>query len=95
MLSINPNLKKYVFKPNEKNERHNLQVIQKYVQKWIEGGLFLERMFDAFDANCDGTIDVEEFVNGLSIFVKGTREEKLDRKTLMIYSGFNLYGSFV
>jgi Ca2+-binding EF-hand superfamily protein len=40
----------------------------------------LERLFDAFDQNGDKTIDLEEFINGLSVFMKGTPEEKLERK---------------
>lgn len=39
--------------------------------------VFLKRLFAAFGGNEDKSIDFSEFVDGLSIFIKGTPEEKL------------------
>ncbi|RKP18012.1 EF-hand [Rozella allomycis CSF55] len=54
------------------------KTIKKYFQQWSAGSLFLERLFDAFDVNHDKSIDLEEFVQGLNILLKGTPEEKLE-----------------
>ncbi|CDS11042.1 hypothetical protein LRAMOSA03306 [Lichtheimia ramosa] len=39
--------------------------------------MFLNRLYAAFDKDNDKMIDFREFVDGLSIFMKGTPEEKL------------------
>jgi len=39
--------------------------------------LFSAKLFDLFDTNRDGVVDLQEFVCGLSILCKGTAEEKL------------------
>jgi hypothetical protein len=41
-------------------------------------GLFGERIFDEFDTNRRGWIDCEEFIGGLSSFVNGTTDEKVE-----------------
>jgi Ca2+-binding EF-hand superfamily protein len=54
-------------------------VLINQVQCWSEGAqfLFLERLFNAFDVDNSNSIDCEEFMTGLSIFLKGTPEEKM------------------
>ncbi|KAI8811491.1 hypothetical protein BJ742DRAFT_143596 [Cladochytrium replicatum] len=51
-----------------------------HVQCWSAGAqyLFLERLFDAFDLDGNHKIDFREFTHGLSAFMKGTPEEKLE-----------------
>lgn len=39
--------------------------------------LVMEQMFKFYDQNEDGVIDVDEFIAGLSILVKGSQEEKV------------------
>jgi hypothetical protein len=36
-------------------------------------------MFELLDLNKDGTVDLQEFISGLSFLCKGTPEEKLLR----------------
>ncbi|KAI8620231.1 hypothetical protein BC830DRAFT_1100523 [Chytriomyces sp. MP71] len=54
--------------------------LQKHVQCWSVGAqyLFLERLFDAFDLDGNKTIDFREFIQGLSVFMKGSAEEKME-----------------
>lgn len=54
-------------------------VLENQVQCWSQGAqfLFLERLFNAFDVDNSNNIDCEEFMTGLSVFLKGTPEEKL------------------
>lgn len=54
------------------------RTVANFVQCWSAGNVFLERLFDAFDVDGDQTVDFREFINGLSVFVKGTPEEKLE-----------------
>ncbi|KAI9216101.1 hypothetical protein BC828DRAFT_394235 [Blastocladiella britannica] len=54
-----------------------MATISPYVSSWTAGNVFLERLFDAFDSNGDHRIDFHEFVEGLSVFSRGTPEEKL------------------
>jgi len=46
--------------------------------KNIENTPFADRLFHLLDANGDGTVDLSEFVCGLSMLCKGTVEEKLE-----------------
>lgn len=39
--------------------------------------MFLERLFDAFDLDGNHRIDLDEFIMGLSVFFKGTEDEKM------------------
>ncbi|ORZ37066.1 hypothetical protein BCR44DRAFT_40871 [Catenaria anguillulae PL171] len=55
-----------------------MTTIHPYVSSWTAGNIFLERLFDAFDSNGDHEIDFNEFVEGLSIFSRGTPEEKVE-----------------
>jgi Ca2+-binding EF-hand superfamily protein len=41
---------------------------------------FLEQLYSAFDGDNNNAIDFTEFVDGLSIFMKGSPEEKLSCK---------------
>lgn len=57
-------------------------VFRETVKKYVPGvspsdDIFLKRLYAAFDVDNNKTIDFEEFVDGLSIFMKGTPEEKL------------------
>ncbi|KAI9349499.1 hypothetical protein DFJ73DRAFT_833850 [Zopfochytrium polystomum] len=54
--------------------------LQNHVHCWSAGAqyLFLERLFDAFDLDGNHKIDFREFIQGLSKFMKGTPEEKLE-----------------
>eukprot|EP00026_Physarum_polycephalum_P013469 Phypoly_transcript_13873.p1 GENE.Phypoly_transcript_13873~~Phypoly_transcript_13873.p1 ORF type:complete len:271 (+),score=50.99 Phypoly_transcript_13873:86-814(+) len=46
--------------------------------KNLENTPFADRLFHLLDINGDGTIDLSEFVCGLSMLCKGTLEEKLE-----------------
>lgn len=50
------------------------------MQCWSAGAqyLFMERLFDAFDLDGNHSIDFEEFIQGLGVFIKGTPEEKME-----------------
>ncbi|KAJ1547571.1 hypothetical protein HK405_005499 [Cladochytrium tenue] len=54
--------------------------LRNHVHCWSAGAqyLFLERLFDAFDLDGNHKIDFREFIQGLSAFMKGTPEEKLE-----------------
>ncbi|KAJ3242947.1 hypothetical protein HDU78_001017 [Chytriomyces hyalinus] len=66
--------------------------LQKHVQCWSVGAqyLFLERLFDAFDLDRNKTIDFREFIQGLSVFMKGSAEEKMECGIIFAVS-FRLY----
>ena len=38
---------------------------------------FMDRVFRAFDKDSDGFVSKEEWVNGLSVFLKGNLDEKM------------------
>lgn len=46
----------------------------------LDDSPFVERLFTLLDVNHDGTVDLQEFVSGLSLLCKGTVEEKLECK---------------
>lgn len=48
--------------------------------KNLDDSPFVDRLFDLLDTNGDGSVDLHEFVTGLSLLCKGTIEEKLARK---------------
>lgn len=50
--------------------------------KNIENTPFADRLFHLLDINGDGTVDLSEFVCGLSMLCKGSVEEKLERMYL-------------
>eukprot|EP00128_Syssomonas_multiformis_P012762 Colp12_sorted_trinity150504_noHs@237 len=55
------------------------KVINEVISKhWREDNMFVRRLFAAFDENKDGQIDIGEFLQGLSCFLKGTSSEKLE-----------------
>ncbi|KAJ3091011.1 hypothetical protein HK102_001965 [Quaeritorhiza haematococci] len=56
------------------------ETLTQHVSCWSAGAqyLFLERLFDAFDLDGNKAIDFREFIEGLSIFMKGTPEEKME-----------------
>ncbi|RUP48232.1 hypothetical protein BC936DRAFT_144811 [Jimgerdemannia flammicorona] len=54
--------------------------VKKYVPTVTPGDdAFLARLYSAFDADNNKSIDFRELVDGLSVFMKGTPEEKLVR----------------
>ncbi|KAI9207657.1 uncharacterized protein BJ171DRAFT_278971 [Polychytrium aggregatum] len=55
-------------------------ILENHVHCWSVGAqyLFLERLFDAFDLDGNKKIDFREFIKGLSVFLKGTPQEKLE-----------------
>lgn len=50
----------------------------------IENTPFADRLFHLLDINGDGTVDLSEFVCGLSMLCKGSVEEKLECMLLFI-----------
>jgi len=46
--------------------------------KNLDDSPFVDRLFHLLDTNNDGTVDLHEFVSGLSLLCKGTVEEKLE-----------------
>lgn len=57
--------------------RKGLGMLQAVGLKNLDDSPFVERLFTLLDTNGDGTIDLQEFVTGLSMLCKGTPEEKL------------------
>ncbi|KAI9499037.1 hypothetical protein BDB00DRAFT_867109 [Zychaea mexicana] len=54
------------------------ETVKKYVPSMSPNDdIFLKRLYAAFDVDNNKSIDFEEFVDGLSVFMKGTAEEKL------------------
>ncbi|KAI8149966.1 hypothetical protein BJV82DRAFT_5451 [Fennellomyces sp. T-0311] len=54
------------------------ETVKKYVPSISPSDdIFLKRLYAAFDVDNNKSIDFEEFVDGLSVFMKGTPEEKL------------------
>ncbi|KAI9096606.1 hypothetical protein DFS34DRAFT_650699 [Phlyctochytrium arcticum] len=56
------------------------RTLDQHVSCWSAGAqyLFLERLFNAFDLDGNQRIDFKEFIKGLSTFMKGTPEEKME-----------------
>ena len=50
---------------------------------------FMDRVFRAFDRDSDGVLTLEEWVKGLSIFLRGTLDQKITCKLL---ASDGLYG---
>lgn len=46
---------------------------------------FLEQLYTAFDVDNNKAIDFSEFVDGLSVFMKGSPEEKLSCRAIVFY----------
>jgi hypothetical protein len=54
--------------------------------KNLDDSPFVERLFTLLDVNHDGSVDLQEFITGLSLLCKGTVEEKLECKhTFVLY----------
>lgn len=58
--------------------RKGLGLLESCGLKNLDDSPFVERLFTLLDVNHDGTIDLQEFVIGLSVLCKGTVEEKLE-----------------
>ena len=56
------------------------QALEELTEQGNPLNLFLTRMFSAFDLNNNGTVDLEELISGLSIYFKGTLDERLECK---------------
>lgn len=46
----------------------------------------MDKVFKTFDRDNDGYLSMIEWVYGLSIFLRGTQEEKINCKTIKNYS---------
>jgi serine/threonine-protein phosphatase 2B regulatory subunit len=46
----------------------------------LQDSPFVDRLFTLLDTDKSGTVDLQEFVSGLSLLCKGTPEEKLARE---------------
>jgi len=57
--------------------RIGLGKLEKCGLKNLDDSPFVERLFTLLDTNGDGTVDLQEFVSGLSLLCKGSVEEKL------------------
>jgi len=57
--------------------RNGLGKLEKCGLKNLDDSPFVERLFTLLDTNGDGTVDLQEFVSGLSMLCKGSVEEKL------------------
>eukprot|EP01132_Coremiostelium_polycephalum_P011213 gene11213-13738_t len=58
--------------------KEGLHRLQSCGLKNIDNTPFADRLFDLLDVNKDNTVDLQEFVGGLSLLCKGTVEEKLE-----------------
>ncbi|KAH6564043.1 hypothetical protein BASA50_000220 [Batrachochytrium salamandrivorans] len=69
---------KYADENNTINKVDFKRALENCIIAWSDGAqyMFLERLFDAFDLDNNHRIDFAEFINGLSVFFKGTEEEK-------------------
>lgn len=56
-----------------------IHTLENHVQCWSAGAqfMFLDRLFNAFDLDGSGNIDFEEFIEGLSVFLRGVPDEKV------------------
>ncbi len=84
--------------PLDKNTfRKGLGLLSQAGLKNLDGSPFVDRLFLMLDINKDGTIDLQEFVTGLSLLCKGTPEEKLKRKfySLCLNILANIFLSFL
>jgi len=52
--------------------------------------VFLTRLYAAFDTNPNSKgVNFKEFIEGLSVFMKGTPDEKLERKWMLSLTGLS------
>lgn len=58
--------------------KKGLQMLKEAGLKNLDDSPFGERLFSLLDINKDNTVDLQEFVTGLSLLCKGTPEEKLE-----------------
>ncbi|GAM20410.1 hypothetical protein SAMD00019534_035850, partial [Acytostelium subglobosum LB1] len=63
---------------NRDQFRQGLVKLQQAGLKNLDNTPFPDRLFDLLDINKDNTVDLQEFVGGLSMLCKGTVEEKLE-----------------
>lgn len=50
---------------------------------WSAGEIFLERLYDVFDSDGSNSIEINEFLEGMAILIKGSPMEKLECKSIM------------
>jgi len=63
---------------NKEKFREGLGKLEACGLRNLDDSPFVERLFSLLDTNRDGTVDLQEFVTGLSMLCKGTVEEKLE-----------------
>jgi len=73
-----------VFNETSKDGKVDVALFHKCLEKLETYGFkapkdlaFPERLFSMLDANNDGSVDLQEFICGLSVLCKGTPDEKL------------------
>lgn len=54
---------------------------------------FMDRVFRAFDRDSDGLVSKEEWVMGLSVFLRGTMEQKMKCQLLIFFVSY-IYTNF-
>jgi len=63
---------------NREKFRSGLGQLEECGLRNLDDSPFVDRLFTLLDTNGDGTVDLQEFVSGLSLLCKGTVEEKLE-----------------
>lgn len=81
-LSISNNGKEPL---NKEKFRAGLGKLEACGLRNLEDSPFVERLFTLLDTDKNGTVDLQEFVSGLSLLCKGTPEEKLARESLLLF----------
>jgi len=84
-LSLNPE-----GKVDKETFKKGLIKLESAGLKNLQDTPFSDRLFHLLDSNNDGTVDLGEFVCGLSMLCKGSVEEKLERT-----SQFHSFTSFL
>jgi Ca2+-binding EF-hand superfamily protein len=68
---------------NKEKFKEGLGMLQECGLKNLDNTPFIDVLFTQLDRNKDGTIDLYEFISGLSVVCKGTFEEKIARILLL------------
>ncbi|EGC30631.1 hypothetical protein DICPUDRAFT_58183 [Dictyostelium purpureum] len=63
---------------NRQQFKDGLSKLEQCGLKNLDNTPFGDRLFDLLDTNKDGSVDLQEFISGLSILCKGSVEEKLE-----------------
>jgi Ca2+-binding EF-hand superfamily protein len=65
--------------------KKGLGMLEKCGLKNLDDSPFVDRHFTLLDTNGDGSVDLHEFLTGLSMLCKGSVEDKLKRKRLYFW----------